>query len=112
MKVSGKILIVTGAGSGMGREVALEAVRRGAKVAAVDINPTTLAEIAGLASSGEAMSTHVVNITDKAAVDALPAKVVERFGAVDGLVHCAGIIQPFVRLKDLDDMPRHSSRAR
>jgi NAD(P)-dependent dehydrogenase (short-subunit alcohol dehydrogenase family) len=104
MKVSGKILIVTGAGSGMGREVALEAVRRGAKVAAVDINPTTLAETAGLASSGEAMSTHVVNITDKAAVDALPAKVVERFGAVDGLVHCAGIIQPFVRLKDLDDI--------
>jgi short-subunit dehydrogenase len=29
--------------------------------------------------------------------------VIDRFGAVDGLIHCAGIIQPFVRLKDLDD---------
>ena len=44
-----------------------------------------------------------MNITDKAAVAALPAAVIDRFGAVDGLVHCAGIIQPFVRLKDLDD---------
>ncbi len=44
-----------------------------------------------------------LDITDKAAVDALPAAVEARHGAADGLVHCAGIIQPFVRLKDLDD---------
>ena len=44
-----------------------------------------------------------MNITDKAAVAALPQAVIDRFGAVDGIVHCAGIIQPFVRLKDLDD---------
>jgi len=103
MKLAGKVIIVTGAGSGMGREVALEAVRRGAKVAAVDVNPTTLADTAALAASGDALSTHVVNITDKAAVAALPAVVAQRFGALDGLVHCAGIIQPFVRFKDLDD---------
>ena len=44
-----------------------------------------------------------MNITDKLAVLALPAAVAAHHGAVDGLVHCAGIIQPFVKLKDLDD---------
>ena len=103
MKVAGKVIIVTGAGSGMGREVALEALRRGATVAAVDINETTLAETATLAAVGDRLSTHVVNIADKAAVDALPAAVMAAHGALDGVVHCAGIIQPFVKLKDLDD---------
>ena len=38
MKLAGKVLVVTGAGSGIGRAVALEAVRRRARVAAVDLN--------------------------------------------------------------------------
>ena len=103
MKLDNKVIVVTGAGSGMGREVALEAVRRGARVAAVDINETTVAETANLAAAAGRISTHVVNITDRAAVEALPAAVIERFGAVDGFIHCAGIIQPFKRFKDLDD---------
>lgn len=103
MNLSGKVVVVTGAGSGMGREIALELLRRGARVAAVDINEGTLAETASLAPGGpDAISTHVVNITDRAAVEALPQAVVGRFGAVDGIINCAGIIQPFVRLNDLD----------
>ena len=102
MKLDNKVVVVTGAGSGMGREVALEALRRGAQVAAVDINATTLAETATLAAAPDRISTLVVNLTDRAAVEALPAAVIARFGAVDGLVHCAGIIQPFKRFKDLD----------
>lgn len=103
MNPSGKVVVVTGAGSGIGREIALELIRRGARVAAVDINETTLAETVSLAPGGaESMSTHVVNITDRDAVEALPQAVADRFGAVDGIVNCAGIIQPFVRLKDLD----------
>lgn len=103
MKVAGTVLIVTGAGSGIGREVALEAVRRGAAVAAVDRNAATLEETATLAGPGARLSTHTVDITDRAAVEALPAAVSERLGAIDGIVHCAGVIQPFARLKDLDD---------
>ena len=103
MKVKGKVLVVTGAGSGIGRAVALEAIRRGARVAAVDINHETLDETAAQAHAADWFSTHVVNITDKLAVLALPAAVAAHHGAVDGLVHCAGIIQPFVKLKDLDD---------
>jgi NAD(P)-dependent dehydrogenase (short-subunit alcohol dehydrogenase family) len=102
MRVSGKVIVVTGAGSGIGRAVALEAVRRGARVAACDINPETVAETAVLAGVADRVSTHVLNVADKSAVEALPAAVGARFGAVDGVIHCAGIIQPFVRLKDLD----------
>jgi NAD(P)-dependent dehydrogenase (short-subunit alcohol dehydrogenase family) len=103
MNPAGKVVVVTGAGSGMGREVALELLRRGARVAAVDINEATLLETVALAAGGaEAPATYVVNITDRAAVEALPQAVVDRFGAVDGIINCAGIIQPFVRLDDLD----------
>jgi short-subunit dehydrogenase len=41
-------------------------------------------------------------VTDRAAVEALPVSVIERFGVVDGVISCAGIIQPFVKLKDLE----------
>ena len=103
MKLAGKVVAVTGAGSGIGREVALEAVRRGARVAAVDVNPTTLDETITQAPGSADMSAQVLDITDREAVAALPGTVADRHGAVDGLVHCAGIIQPFVKVVDLDD---------
>jgi NAD(P)-dependent dehydrogenase (short-subunit alcohol dehydrogenase family) len=101
MKLAGKIVVVTGAGSGMGREVALEAIRRGARVAATDINAETLDETLRLAGAEDRIGSWVNDISDRAAVEGLPDAVAERFGAVDGVIHCAGIIQPFVRLKDL-----------
>src|SRR5690349_4825617 len=102
MKVADKVIVVTGAGSGMGRAVALELISRRARVAAVDRNAASLQETAALASGGR-LTTHVVDVTDRAAVANLPAEVAAAHGAVDGLVHCAGIIQPFVKVKDLDD---------
>ena len=93
--------MVTGAGSGIGREVVLEALRRGARVAACDINAESLAETARVANASDRLSTHVLNVADRTAVEALPEAAAAAHGAVDGVVHCAGIIQPFVRLKDL-----------
>ena len=101
MKAQNHVFVVTGAGSGMGREIVLELLRRGARVAGVDLNPTTLAETAELARAGDSLATFTLNVSDRAAVEALPAKVVERFGAVDGVINCAGIIQPFVKLNEL-----------
>jgi NAD(P)-dependent dehydrogenase (short-subunit alcohol dehydrogenase family) len=103
VKLNGKVVVVTGAGSGLGREVALELLRRGATVAAVDRSPDGLAETSRRAGEGAPMSTHVADVTDRARVAALPADVAARHGVVDGVIHCAGIIQPFVKLADLDD---------
>lgn len=102
MKPQGKTIVVTGAGSGMGRELTLHLLAKGARVAAVDMNETSLRETLALAKDKQNMaSTHILNITDKAAVEALPASVIAAHGAVDGIINNAGIIQPFVRLYDL-----------
>tara|TARA_B110000503_G_C7130801_1_gene406738 strand:+ start:215 stop:430 length:216 start_codon:yes stop_codon:yes gene_type:complete len=51
MKVRGKVVVATGAGSGMGRELTLELLRRGAKVAAVDMGPETIKATKNLAKA-------------------------------------------------------------
>jgi short-subunit dehydrogenase len=103
MKVNGKVVVVTGAGNGMGRELTLELVRRGAKVAAVDMRAESLQETKVLASKiGGTVETFVVDITDVAAVAALPQQVTDALGAPDALLNNAGIIQPFVKIIDLE----------
>ena len=103
MKVQNKVIVVTGGGNGMGRELVLNLLSKGASVAAVDINEAALQETAGLAGDKKSkLSTHVLNITDKAAVDSFPEQVISQHGVVDGLINNAGIIQPFVRVNKLD----------
>ncbi|NLF50768.1 MAG: SDR family NAD(P)-dependent oxidoreductase [Leptolinea sp.] len=103
MKTQGKVFVVTGGGNGMGRELVLQLLKKGARVAAVDINKTTLDETADLAGENRGqLSNHVVDITDQAAVSALPDAVIKAHGAVDAIINNAGIIQRFVRIKDLD----------
>lgn len=103
MKVQNKVIVVTGGGNGIGRELVLNLLSRGARVAAVDINESALQETIKLAGDKkDKLSTHVVNITDKAAVESLPEQIISRHGAVDGIINNAGIIQPFVRVYDLD----------
>jgi NAD(P)-dependent dehydrogenase (short-subunit alcohol dehydrogenase family) len=102
MKLSDKVVVVTGGGNGIGRQVVLELLRRGARVAAVDIRQESLDETASLAAAGSRLATFVVDITDRDATEALPEKVIAAHGAVDGLINVAGIIQPFVKLDDLE----------
>lgn len=103
MRVQNKVVVVTGGGNGIGRELVLALLVKGARVAAVDINESALQETTKLSGAkADKLSTHVVNITDRAAVAALPEQVIAQQGAVDGLINNAGIIQPFVRIKDLD----------
>ena len=108
MKVRDKTIVVTGGGSGIGRQLVLELVRRGARVAAVDIRDENLAETAALAAAGDNVATVVVDVTDREAVEGLPGRVEAALGPVDGYISNAGIIQPFVRIQDLgyDDIDR------
>lgn len=102
MNFDGKVIVVTGGGSGIGRQLVLALLARGAKVAAVDIRTENLKETAALAGAGTRLATFVVDVTDADAVAGLPDKVIAALGTVDGYISNAGIIQPFVRLKDLD----------
>ncbi len=103
MKVQGKMIVVTGGGNGMGRELTLLLLRKGARVAAVDIKDAALQETATLAGDLQnSLSTHILDITDRTAVLKLPEAVIEAHKVVDGIINNAGIIQRFVRINDLD----------
>lgn len=102
MQLATKTIVVTGAGSGIGRELTLQLLSRGANVAGVDINPDSLAETGRQAGVGpDRFGAFPLDITNKEQVDALPDAFISRFGAVDGLINNAGIIQPFKPVTDL-----------
>lgn len=103
MQIADKVFVVTGGGNGIGREVVLGLLRRQARVAAVDLDAAGLAETAALASvPPERLTTHVASVSDRKAVLELPETIAGAHGQVDGLLNVAGIIQPFVKVAELD----------
>ncbi|MDX5321919.1 MAG: SDR family NAD(P)-dependent oxidoreductase [Bacteroidota bacterium] len=103
MKFKDKVWVVTGAGSGMGRELTLQLLHRGARVALVDLRQKSLEESLHLAGEKSVCcSLHELDISDKTSADQLPSEVIQAHGTVDGIINNAGIIQPFVDIKDLE----------
>jgi NADP-dependent 3-hydroxy acid dehydrogenase YdfG len=103
MKVRSKVIVITGAGSGIGRELTLHLLSKGASIAGVDVNPTAIEETSSLAGKlSTQLQRFVVNVADRSAVEALPTDIIGRFGSVDCIINNAGIIQPFTKLNDLD----------
>jgi len=92
VNVSGRVALVTGAGSGIGRAIALALARRGCRLALVDIDGVGLAETAAQVEAlGAGASRHVIDVADRAAVAALPAALLALHGRVDLLVNNAGV---------------------
>jgi NAD(P)-dependent dehydrogenase (short-subunit alcohol dehydrogenase family) len=89
VRLAGKVCIVTGAGSGIGRASALLFAAEGAHVVAADIDEAAAAETA--ASIGGDAVAHAVDVADEEQTRALAAGVVERFGRIDVLFNNAGI---------------------
>ena len=88
--LTNKTYFVTGAGSGIGRETAKVLSEQGARVVLLDLNEEGLNETLTLLSG----SGHISKVCDLTNFEALPAlvkEVITETGAVDGLVHCAGI---------------------
>ena len=102
MRIADKVFVVTGGGNGIGRAVVLGLLTRGASAAAIDLSDAALAETARLAAIGEfRLTSHVVNITDRSAVERLPGEVAAAHGQVDGVINVAGIVHRFARVHEL-----------
>jgi len=91
----GKLAVITGAGSGIGRELAVALSRYGARLALLDINEPSVEETANRCrqSAGGAVSTHQCDVTDAAAVESVASQVAEAHDSshVNLLVNNAGI---------------------
>lgn len=102
MKLNNKVAIITGAASGIGKEIAMEFAREGAKVCIADLMLDAATATANEINQagGNAMAV-AMNVTDEAQVDKGVADTVAKFGGVDILLSNAGIqiISPLVDFK-------------
>jgi len=91
--LSDKVVVITGAGSGMGREMALKAAREGALLAISDWNAEGLAETVDLCKGAGAkeLRSDVVDVSDRAAMATWATAVAEQFGRVNMVVNNAGV---------------------
>jgi NAD(P)-dependent dehydrogenase (short-subunit alcohol dehydrogenase family) len=98
-----RVAVVTGAGRGLGRGVAVALAERGHPVVGVARNAAQLAETADLVrSAGGQMVSRPADVADVDAVEALAAFVQEQFGSPAILVNAAGMFGPIAMIRDTD----------
>lgn len=101
MKVINKHIIVTGAGAGIGKELALQLLAKGAHVIALDINANNLQLLKLEAKQKKHLSIHVVDIASETALTKFKEEYFKEYKVIDGLINNAGIIQPFINVDKL-----------
>ncbi len=88
----GKVAVITGAGSGIGRALAVALAESGASTVLVDIDPAGLKETGSLlAKSDEGHQEHIVDVSDREAMSRLAEETVDHYGRVDLMINNAGI---------------------
>ena len=91
--LSGKVVIITGAGGGFGKLIAEKCAAGGAHVVGGDIDPEGLACVVdGITAAGGSALARVADVTDTEQVRAAASAAVEAFGAIDVLVNNAGVM--------------------
>jgi NAD(P)-dependent dehydrogenase (short-subunit alcohol dehydrogenase family) len=104
MKLSGKVAIVTGAASGMGKAIAELFAAEGAKVVVSDLRvETAQTVVSGIEVKGGSAIAIAANVAKEEDVQALIDTAVKEYGTVDILINNAGIMDNFVPAGDLTD---------
>jgi NAD(P)-dependent dehydrogenase (short-subunit alcohol dehydrogenase family) len=93
--LQGRVIFITGGGSGIGRAIAIEAARGGARVAVVDAIGERAEQVATeLRELGAETLAKTLDVRDTSACEAVVARVEKELGAIEGMVACAGISPP------------------
>jgi 3-oxoacyl-[acyl-carrier protein] reductase len=103
MRLLNKVALITGGGMGMGKAIALAFAGEGADVVVNDIQYEKAQGVAkAILSSGRQAFSNGADVRNRQAVDALVKEAVDRFGKIDILVNCAGIllVKKFVETTD------------
>ena len=108
MELHGRVVAVTGAASGIGRELAIELVGRGADVAISDVDEAGLADTVERCrrrAPGRAVTASTLDVADREAVEAWASAVVGDHGRVNGIINNAGValVAPIARMS-YDDL--------
>lgn len=88
---SGRVVLITGAGSGLGREMAMALAREGAAVAAVDIQAEGLESLRSVMPESRRFASAVADVCDRAALQAAVAQLGASLGTIDVAIANAGI---------------------
>jgi NAD(P)-dependent dehydrogenase (short-subunit alcohol dehydrogenase family) len=104
MRLDGKIAVITGVSSGMGRAMALNFTAASALVVGGDIDAPALDEVAAqIAASGGKFVGQKCNVAQRSEAEALIARAVEAYGGLDILVNNAGVMDHFEGVADVSD---------
>ena len=107
MKLENKVILITGAGKGLGRKLAEELAARGAIIAANDISPVNVEEVvAGIHARGGKAKSFVEDIAKKVGAQSVIKNVEDDFGTVDILINHAAV-EPHVSLLTMDEWDWH-----
>ncbi|MBQ6494725.1 MAG: SDR family oxidoreductase [Bacilli bacterium] len=102
MEIKNRNIIVTGAASGVGKELTKQLLKKGGNVAAVDINEDNL-NILKEELNNDKLKTYVVDMGSNDSIKQFRSEYIKDYSDVDIIINNAGIIQPFVNVENIDD---------
>jgi len=103
MNIQDKVIVITGGGQGLGRAMAVDLAKSGAKLALIDLNEEQLKETVSLIEqAGSSAKYYLANVTNEQEVEATFSQINSDFNGFDGLINNAGILRDgmFVKAKD------------
>ena len=102
--LAGKVVIITGAGSGLGRESAIELAKEGSRIAVADVNLAGAQEtVATITAAGGDAFALEADVSNSASVQKMIAGVLDHFGTIDILVNNAGVVGQLLPVHEVSE---------